>query len=87
MPPLSAYKLGMQPTLAVPTFRSREEIRRYIQERTPRSIEDLPSVRFWRRAGQATLVVLLTYAALQYYFLHVFVEIYALPSLTTFTGG
>ena len=77
----------MQTTLAAPTFRNREEIRRYIQERTPRSVEDLPSVRFWRRAGQASLLTLLVYAALQYYFLHVFVEIYSLPSLTTFTGG
>ena len=68
-------------------MRNREEIRRYIEERTSRSAEDLPSVRFWRRAGQATLVVLLTYAAMQYYFLHVFVEIYSLPSLTTFAGG
>ena len=77
----------MQPTLAAPTFRNREEIRRYISQRTAVSAEDLPSVRFWRRASQATLVVLLVYAALQYYFLHVFVEIYSLPSLTTFAGG
>jgi len=77
----------MPTTLAVPTFRSREEARRYIAERTARSVDDLPSVRFWRTAGRAVLFGLLTYAALQYYFLHVFVEIYALPSLTTFTGG
>ena len=44
-------------------------------------------MRLWRTAGRAVLFSLLTYAALQYYFLHVFVEIYALPSLTTFTGG
>ena len=76
----------MPTTLAVPTLRSREEVRRYIEERTSRSAGDLPSVRFWRLAGRATLVTLLVYAALQYYFLHVFVEIYSLPSLTTFTG-
>ena len=77
----------MPPTLAAPTFRNREEIRRYIEARAARSVEDLPSVQLWRLAGQATLLTLLVYAALQYYFLHVFVEIYSLPSLTTFIGG
>lgn len=77
----------MPTTLPVPTFRNREEIRRYIEARTPRSIEDLPSVHVWRFAGRASLTAVLVYAALQYYFLHVFVEIYSLPSLTTFIGG
>lgn len=77
----------MPTTLAAPTFRSREEVRRYIAERGARRVEDDPSVRFWRLAGRASLITLLVYAALQYYFLHVFVEIYSLPSLTTFTGG
>lgn len=77
----------MPTSLAVPTFRNREEVRRYIEARAARSVDDLPSVRFWRTAGRTVLFGLLTYAALQYYFLHVFVEIYALPSLTTFTGG
>ena len=76
----------MPTTLAVPTFRSREEVRRYIEERTARSVDELPSVRFWRLAGRATLITLMVYAALQYYFLHVFVEIMALPALTTFAG-
>lgn len=76
----------MQTSLAAPTFRSREDVRRYIAERGARSIDDDPSVRFWRLAGRATLVTLMVYAALQYYFLHVFVEIYSLPSLTTFAG-
>lgn len=76
----------MQTSLAVPTFRSREDVRRYIAERGARSVDDDPSVRFWRLAGRATLVTLMVYAALQYYFLHVFVEIYSLPSLTTFAG-
>jgi hypothetical protein len=76
----------MPPTLDVPTFRNREEIRRYIEARTSRSIEDLPSVHVWRFAGRASLTALLVYAALQYYFLHVFVEIMALPALTTFAG-
>lgn len=76
----------MPGTLAAPTFRSRAEVRRYIEARGARRIEDDPSVRFWRLAGRASLVTLLVYATLQYYFLHVFVEIYSLPSLTTFTG-
>lgn len=76
----------MQTSLAAPTFRSREDVRRYIAERGARSVDDDPSVRFWRLAGRATLVTLMVYAALQYYFLHVFVEIYSLPSLTTFAG-
>ena len=77
----------MPTTLAAPTFRNREEIRRYIEARASRSIEDIPSVYVWRFAGRASLMALLVYAALQYYFLHVFVEIYSLPSLTTFAGG
>ena len=76
----------MPTTLAAPTLRSREDVRRYIAARGARSVEDDPSVRFWRLAGRVVLFGLLTYAGLQYYFLHVFVEIYALPSLTTFTG-
>ena len=77
----------MPTTLAAPTLRNREEVRRYIESRAARSVDDDPSVRFWRIAGRTVLFSLLTYAALQYYFLHVFVEIYSLPSLTTFTGG
>ena len=76
----------MPTTLAAPTLRSREEVRRYIAARGARSVEDDPSVRFWRLAGRATLITLVVYAALQYYFLHVFVEIMALPALTTFAG-
>jgi hypothetical protein len=63
-------------------LRTREDVRRYVAARTSRTVDDIPSVRFWRSAGQATLMTLLLYAGMQYYYLHVFVEIMSLPSLT-----
>ena len=71
----------MEETFAVPRLRNRDDVRRYISERGAVSIDELPSVRFWRGAGRAVLLTLLTYAALQFYFLHVFVEIMSLPTL------
>lgn len=77
----------MQASLTDQQFLSRADVRRYIAHRTARSVDDIPSVRFWRLAGRATLFGVLVYAGLQYYFLHVFVEILSLPSVTTFIGG
>lgn len=39
-------------------------------------------VRQWRVAGRATLLLLLTFSGLQYYFFDVFLTIMALPSVT-----
>lgn len=70
---------------AVPVLRSKEDVRRYIEQRSARNANDDPSVRHWRVLGRATLLAVLTYSTLQYYFLHVLVEILSLPSLTTFS--
>jgi hypothetical protein len=73
----------MQASLVIASgLRTREDVRRYIAARKARTVDEIPSVRFWRSAGQATLVTLLLYAGMQYYYLHVFVEIMSLPSLT-----
>jgi hypothetical protein len=77
----------MEAAAEIPTFRNREEVRRYIAQRTSRSVEDMPSVQLWRLAGRAMLGTLVTYAAYQYYMLHVFVEILSLPSTITFIGN
>lgn len=47
-----------------------------------RSPLEEPSVRYWRAAGRATLLILLAFAALQYYFFDVQLTILSLPSVS-----
>jgi hypothetical protein len=51
---------------------------------SPRSAFDHPNAEAWRAAGRATLLAALGVLALQYYFLHVYVEILSLPAVTVF---
>jgi hypothetical protein len=68
-------------------IRTREDVRDYINGLYIRgSGRDLPSVRRWRLAARATMGTALLYAALQYYFISVFIEIMSLPAITVFTG-
>jgi CRP/FNR family cyclic AMP-dependent transcriptional regulator len=55
--------------------RSRSELQIYIEQLKGKKAEDLPSVKGWVVAKRWMLVTLLAFAVLQYYFLHVFVEL------------
>jgi hypothetical protein len=55
--------------------RSRSELQIYIEQLKGKKAEDLPSVKGWVLAKRWMLVTLLAFAVLQYYFLHVFVEL------------
>lgn len=65
-------------------IRTPEDARQYVRALSFESGRNLPSVARWRHAGQATLLVLLGFSALQFYFMHIFIEILSLPSLTVF---
>jgi hypothetical protein len=62
------------------------ELHRFIDDTWPRCPLELPSVRYWRAAGRTTLVVLLVFSGLQYYFFDVHLTIMALPSVTLVAG-
>ena len=55
--------------------RTRSELQIYIEQLKGKKAEDLPSVKGWVVAKRWMLVTLLAFAVLQYYFLHVFVEV------------
>ena len=55
--------------------RTRSELQIYIEQLKGKKAEDLPSVKGWVVAKRWMLVTLLAFAVLQYYFLHVFVEL------------
>lgn len=55
--------------------RSRSELQIYIEQLKGKTAHDLPSVKGWVVAKRWMLVTLLAFAVLQYYFLHVFVEL------------
>jgi hypothetical protein len=59
---------------------------RFVDETWPRNPLDEPRVKYWRAAGRATLLVLLAFSALQYYFLDVYLTIMAMPRLTLIAG-
>lgn len=55
--------------------RSRSELQIYIEQLKGKKAQDLPSVKGWLVAKRWMLATLLAFAVLQYYFLHVFVEL------------
>ena len=55
--------------------RSRSELQVYIEQLKGKTAQDLPSVKGWGVAKRWMLVTLLAFAVLQYYFLHVFLEL------------
>jgi hypothetical protein len=65
---------------------SQADLHRFINDTWPRSALELPSVRYWRAAGRAVLLVLFAFAGLQYYFFDVHLTIMALPSITVLAG-
>jgi hypothetical protein len=65
---------------------SQAELHRFINETWPRSALEQPSVRYWRVAGRAVLLLLVAFSGLQYYFFDVHLTIMALPSITLLAG-
>jgi hypothetical protein len=65
-------------------MRTRDDARQHVHALALKRGRTLPGVARWRRAAQATLVVLLSFSALQFYFMTVFIEILSLPGLTVF---
>ena len=62
------------------------EVGRFVDETWPRNPVDEPRVKYWRAAGRATLLVLLAFSALQYYFLDVYLTIMVMPRVTLIAG-
>jgi hypothetical protein len=62
------------------------QLRRFNDETWPQNPLDAPRVRYWRAAGQATLLVLLAFSGLQYYFFDVYLTIMAMPRVTLIAG-
>jgi hypothetical protein len=58
------------------------DVRRFIDEAWPLQLDDEPKVRRWRVASRATLLLLLTFSVLQYYFFDVYLTIMAMPRVT-----
>jgi hypothetical protein len=65
---------------------SQAQLHRFINDTWPRSPLELPSVRYWRAAGRAVLLVLFAFSGLQYYFFDVHLTIMALPTITLLAG-
>ena len=60
---------------------SRFRFRRHVAELAARDPRDHPQVKNWCAAGRVTILVLLGYSALQYYFLDVCLTIMVMPSV------
>ena len=58
------------------------QVRRFIDDAWPRSPLEEPRVRYWRAARRTTLLLLLAFSGLQYYFFEVHLTIMALPRVT-----
>jgi hypothetical protein len=58
------------------------EARRFVDETWPRNPLDEPRVKYWRAAGRTTLLALLAFSGLQYYFFDVYLTIMAMPRVT-----
>lgn len=65
-------------------IRTREDVREYVKEVSARKASDDPSVQRWKMAKRVTLLVTLSAAFLQYYFMDVGLQIMSLRELTYF---
>jgi hypothetical protein len=67
---------------AAPELRSdRAQVRRFNNDAWPRDPFEEPRTRYWRAAGRITLLALLAFAGIQYYYFDVYLTIMALPRL------
>ena len=63
-----------------------DEVRRFVDAAWPRDPAAEPRVHYWRIAGRATLVGLLAFSGLQYYFFDVYLTIMTMPRVTLLAG-
>jgi hypothetical protein len=59
-----------------------DDARSFLEAAWPLDPPEEPKVRRWRIAGRATLLLLLAFSGLQYYFFDVYLTIMALPRVT-----
>lgn len=57
-------------------------IRRFVEDAWPLDAAREPQVRRWRVASRTTLLLLLTFSVLQFYFFDVYLTIMAMPRVT-----
>ena len=76
----------MKEEIASESSSSQAELSRFINDTWPRFPLEQPSVRYWRAAGRAVLLLLLAFSGLQFYFFDVHLTIMALPSVTLLAG-
>jgi hypothetical protein len=62
-------------------LRTREDVRRLLEEMSARTPAENPATRLWGTAKQGICLLLLVGAFLQYYFLDILVEINSLPEI------
>ena len=65
-------------------IRTREDVREVLEEISARKASDDPSVQRWKAAKRVTLLVTLSAAFLQYYFMDVALQIMSLRELVHF---
>lgn len=65
-------------------IRTREDVRAVLKEISARKAGDDPSVQRWKAAKRVTLLVVLSAAFLQYYFMDVALQIMSLRDLVLF---
>ena len=70
--------------LAGRAIRTREDVSEYLKEISARKAGDDPSVQRWKAAKRVTLLVTLSAAFLQYYFMDVALQIMSLRELVQF---
>lgn len=62
------------------------EVRRFVDATWPRNPLREPRVQYWRIAGRTTLLTLLGFSGLQYYFFDVYLTIMAMSRVTLVAG-
>ena len=65
---------------------SAAQVRRFNDAAWPQNPLAEPRVKYWRAAGRATLLMLLAFSGLQYYFFDVYLTIMAMPRVTLIAG-
>lgn len=74
--------LKVKQEFAAPLLTSRADVSGFIDDTWPRNPLDEPRVKYWRAAGRTTLLVLLAFSGMQYYFFDVYLTIMAMPRVT-----
>lgn len=62
-------------------LRTREDVRRFLDEIAARKPDESPAERFWRTAKEGTWLLLLVAAFLQYYFMDILIQVNSMPEI------